>query len=306
MGVISRLKFYLKNPRQFYLFFTVRGLFNWMPDNWYLKMIYRLNIGKKLDLKNPKTFNEKLQWLKIHDRNPVYTKMVDKYEAKKYISDIIGSEYVIPLLGVWDRFDEIDFESLPNSFVLKCTHDSGGVVIVEDKSKLNIKEAKKKIEGSLSRNYYWMSREWPYKNVKPRIIAEKFMTDDSRKELKDYKFLCFDGKVRSVFTCTERFTSSGLKVTFFDTNWDVMPFERHYPKSKMNIKKPLNFDEMIIFAEKLSKNIPFVRVDFYEVKGHIYVGELTFYPGGGLEEFSPPEWDVKLGEWIRLPEGGDS
>lgn len=299
--MLEKVKFYLNHPRQIYLPLAIRGKLNWISDVYYLKIIFKLNIGASLNLNNPRTFNEKLQWLKIHDRNPQYTKMVDKYEVKKYVADLIGDKYIIPLLGVWDNFDDIDFSSLPDSFVLKCTHDCGGLVIVKDKSKLDVMSAKKKIQSSMKRNYYWMSREWPYKNVKPRIIAEQYMVDDSGTELRDYKFLCFNGKVRSIFTCTERFSSLGLKVTFFNPNWEEMPFERHYPKSQVPIQKPHCLDEMKKLAEILSKDIPFVRVDFYEVNRHVYFGELTFYPGGGLEEFTPSCWDKVFGDWIELP-----
>ena len=168
-----------------------RGFFKFMSDEAYLKFMYKLKMKRKLNLSDPQTFNEKLQWLKIYDRKPEYTTMVDKYEAKKYVADIIGEEYIIPTLGVWDRFEDIDFDELPDQFVLKCTHDSGGLVICRDKSKLDLKAAKKKINKSLKRNYYWIGREWPYKNVRPRIIAEKFMTDPTSDDLQDYKFFFF-------------------------------------------------------------------------------------------------------------------
>ena len=272
-----------------------------IPDYIYLKMLYKHRTGKKLNLKKPTTYNEKLQWLKLYDRKPEYTRMVDKYEAKKYVADKIGKEYIIPTLGVWDSFDDIDFNQLPNQFVLKCTHDSGGLVIVQDKESFDIDLARNKIEKSLKSNYYLRGREWPYKNVKPRIIAEKYMKEESNHELMDYKFMCFNGKVKCTFVCSERFANSGLKVTFFDRDWNVMPFERHYPKSSKTISKPQNYEKMICLAEQLSKNIPFVRVDFYEVLGEIYFGELTFFPGNGLEEFYPEKWDAILGDWIKLP-----
>ena len=292
---------YLKNPMRAFVKLGSMGLFNWMSDETYLKIAYRSLMGKKLDLKNPKTFNEKLQWLKLYDRKPIYTTMVDKYEAKKYVASIIGEQYIIPTLGVWDKFEDIDFDKLPNQFVLKCTHDSGGLVICRDKSKFDIQAAREKINKSLKRNYFWQGREWPYKNVKPRIIAEKYMEDSQTKDLKDYKFMCFNGKVNCSFVCTERHTNTGLKVTFYDRNWKIMPFERHYPRSKTPISKPLNYDKMMELAEILSKDISFIRVDFYSVQEKIYFGELTFYPGSGFEEFSPFIWDKKIGDWIKLP-----
>ena len=281
-------------------FLSVYGKYNNLNDESFLKKAFRCYMGKELNLDNPQTFNEKLQWLKLYDRKPEYTTMVDKYAVKKYVADIIGEEYIIPTLGVWNPFDEIDFDKLPNHFVLKCTHDSGGIVICKDKNKLDLKSAKKKIEKCLKRNYYWSSREWPYKDVKPRIIAEPYMEDSKAHELIDYKFMCFNGKVKCSFTCSERFSKDGLKVTFFDKDWNVMPFERHYPVSKDSPKKPINYDKMIQFSEQLSKGIPFVRVDFYEINGQLYFGELTFYPGGGFEEFTPEEWDYKLGDFLKL------
>ena len=267
--------------------------------------MYRHRMKKKLNLKKPQTFNEKLQWLKLYNRNPEYTKMVDKYEAKKYVADIIGEEYIIPTLGVWNNVEDIEFESLPNQFVLKCTHDSGGVIICKDKKNFNIENAKKKLKDSLKQNFYYKGREWPYKNVKPRIIAEKFMYDENTEDLNDYKFMCFNGQVKCSFTCTERRSSSGLKVTFFDKEWHKMPFERHYPSSNKEIKKPINYDLMLRISEKLSQDMDFVRVDLYEINGKVYFGELTFFPGCGMEEFIPDKWDNILGSWLALPKKGE-
>ncbi len=269
-----------------------------LPDKLYLKLQFRARMGKKLNLKDPKTFNEKLQWLKLYDRKPEYTVMVDKYLVKKYVADKIGEEYIIPTIGVWDSADEIDFDKLPEQFVLKCNHNSGDVIICTDKSKLDIVETKEKLYKALKRDFYLAGREWPYKNVPRKIIAEKFMGGDSDEGLSDYKLMCFNGKVRCSFVCSER--AEGLKVTFFDNDWMRLPFERHYPASNKEIAKPVNFSKMIELAEILSKDIPFVRVDFYEIKGKIYFGELTLYPGCGFEEFTPEEWDEKLGSWIIL------
>lgn len=276
------------------------GFYNGIDDANYLKKGFRLTMKRELDLDNPKTFNEKLQWLKLHDRKDIYTKMVDKYEVKKYVADKIGDGYVIPTLGVYDKFDDINFDELPDQFVIKCTHDSGGLVVVKDKNKLDKAAAKKKINKSLRRNYYYSGREWPYKNVKPRIIVEKYMQDIKNKdELTDYKVMCFGGKPKMIFTCTERF-SEGLKVTFFDLHWNKMPFERHYPSSKKDIPKPRNFKKMLNLSEKLASGIPFVRMDWYEINGELYFGEYTFYPGGGMEEFTPEIWDTKIGNMVDL------
>lgn len=292
---------FLKNPYILIPKLGCRGFFKWIPDDIYLKLVYKAYFKKKLDLKKPITFNQKLQWLKLYDRNPKYTKLVDKYEVREYIKKEIGEEYLIPLIGVYDNFDDINFDDLPNQFVLKCTHDSGGVVICKDKNKLNKESVRKKINKSLEYNYYYLWREWPYKNVKPRIICEQYMTDNLDEELKDYKFMCFNGEVKCLFVCLNRNSSSGLNVDFYNLDWDLMPFERHYKNSGQKIKKPNNFDKMIELARKLSRDIPFVRVDFYEVEGKVYFGELTFYPGSGLEEFTPHKYDEILGNWLQLP-----
>ncbi|PKM44126.1 MAG: glycosyl transferase [Firmicutes bacterium HGW-Firmicutes-8] len=272
-----------------------------IPAKIYVSVQYKHVVGKKLNLKNPVTFNEKLQWLKLHDKNEMCTQLVDKYEVRKHIAQTLGKKYLIPLIGVYKTFDEIKFEELPNEFVLKCTHDSGGFIICNDKKKLNIELAKEKICSCLKKNYYYKHREWPYKNVKPRIMCEKYMVDDSGTELKDYKFMCFNGKVKCSFVCLNRNSTTGLNVDFYDMDWNLMPFERHYPNSGIRVPKPKNFTQMVKFAEILSTGIPFVRVDFYETNGQLYFGEITFYPGSGYEEFTPASYDKLLGSWLELP-----
>lgn len=275
--------------------------FMW-PDKTYLKLLFYLKMGKRLNLDNPQTFSEKLQWLKLNNKNPDYTRMVDKVAAKDYVAEKIGKEYLIPTLGVWDNVDDIDFNSLPQQFVLKCSHDSGGVVICKDKSKLDVKKVKKQLNKSLNTDYYMRYREWPYKNVPRRILAEKFMANgDVNDDLKDYKFMCFDGKAHCSFVCSDRNNGKGLKITFFDREWNRLPFERHYPSDTEDIKMPTSYKEMMRLAEVLSEKIPFVRTDFYEIEGHLYFGELTFFPGTGMEEFTPEQWDKTLGELIVLP-----
>lgn len=306
MSKISTLKKLLKEDKRqvlvaIYNNIVHTGITNYLSDETYLKLTYRIRFGEKLDINNPKTFNEKLQWLKLHDNNTDYITMVDKVLVKDYVAKIIGEDYIIPTLGVWDSFDEIDFEALPNQFVLKCNHDSGSIVICKDKSTFNIDAARKKISKGLKTDAFYWGREWPYKYVKRKILAEAYMEDTESSELRDYKLMCFDGRVKCSFVGSERFSEEGLKITFYDTDWKVMPFERHYPRSKYPIERPLNYDEMVRLAERLAKEIPFVRVDFYEVNGKTYFGELTFYPGSGWEEFRPMEWDEKLGNWIILP-----
>ena len=299
--VCSKIKKFIANPEIRFSYLSQLGVYNGWSDEKYLKRLFKLTLGYELKLDNPQTFNEKLQWLKLNDRKSEYTMMVDKLAVKDYVANKIGNEYIIPTLGVWNYFDEIDFDKLPNKFVLKCTHDSGGLVICKDKNTFDKKAAKKKIEKCLKRNYYWSGREWPYKDVMPKIIAEQYIQQNAYEELDDYKLMCFNGKVKATFVCSDRFSEDGLKVTFYDTDWNRLPFERHYPSSKIEIEKPKTYDKMVVFAEKLADKIPFVRVDFYEIGGKTYFGELTFFPGGGYEEFTPKEWDKILGDWIKLP-----
>lgn len=268
-------------------------------DKTYIKWNYFFGMGKFPNLNNPQSYNEKLQWLKLYDRRPEYTRMVDKFEAKEYVKEILGEEYIIPTLGVWDRFEDIDFDKLPNQFVLKCTHDSGGLVICKDKKSLDIIKVRKKICKSLNRNFYWSHREYPYKNIKPRIIAEQYMVDESGTELKDYKFFCFNGKCKMLFIATDR--QHDVKFDFYDTEFNHLPFIQGHPLATKEIKKPRGFNEMIHLSEVLSKDIPHVRVDFYDIHGKIYFGELTFFHFSGNVPFKPKEWDYKIGKWLKLP-----
>lgn len=297
---LKKINEYIKEPKYILLWLDMKRIIT-LKDETYVKILYEKVLKKKLDLDNPKTFNEKLQWLKLNDRNSDYVKMVDKYEVKEYVSSIIGEEYIIPTLGIYEKFEDIDFKKFPNQFVVKCTHDSASTVICKDKKTFNYEEAKNKINKCLKRNYYYLGREWPYKNVKPRIIIEKYMEDVSADVLRDYKFMCFNGKVKCSFVCSNRYSKTGINVDFFDLEWKKMPFERHYKNSNLDISKPINYERMIELSEKLSKDIPFVRVDWYEINGKVYFGELTFYPGDGLEEFTPEKYDEILGSWIKLP-----
>lgn len=267
------------------------------PSRLYLKYKFKKYMGKKLDLTNPKTFNEKLQWLKLYDRKDIYTTMVDKYEVKKYIADIIGEEYIIPTLGINNTWEEINFDKLPNQFVIKCTHDSGGLAICKNKKNFNVDKARKKVNESLKNNYFYFGREWPYKNVKPRIIIEKYMGDT----LNDYKIFCFNGLPKYILVCSNR-NGDYKNTDFYDVNWELMSFTRaNHENSLYGISKPTNLEEMLDIAKKLSKDIPFVRIDLYDIKNKIYFGEITFYPSAGFEGFSPSDWDRKLGEMIKLP-----
>lgn len=290
----------IKHPRLLLFSIGMHGWIRIFRDETYLKLMYWCRFGKKLDLENPISFNEKLQWLKLNYRRPEFTDMVDKYEAKKIVASIIGDQHIIPTLGVWDSFDEIDFRKLPKQFVLKCTHDSGGLIVCKDKNKLDLKAAKKKIEKCQKRNYYWVGREWPYNKVKPRIIAECYMEDDIDKELRDYKVFTFNGEAKALFISQGRGTGN-TQADYYDRDFNHLDFTWGYPNAKNRPAKPQKFDEMIELAEKLAKGHPELRVDFYVVNNQIYFGELTFYDGSGFDEFYPYEWDVKFGEWIKLP-----
>lgn len=275
----------------------------YFPDKLYLSIRFRVKIGKWINWKNPETYNEKLQWLKLYDRKPEYSIMVDKYDVKNYVKDRIGEKYIIPTIGVWNSFEEIDFNELPNQFVLKCTHDSGGIVICKDKSYFDINSARNIINKSLKKNYYYTGREWPYKNVKPRIIAEKYMEDKEDCELRDYKFFVFNGIPKAMYIATDRTDlSKDTCFDFYDMDFNHLDFRNGHPNTIKNLNKPDKFDEMKKLAGVLGEGIPQVRIDFYQVNGEIYFGEITFFHHSGFIPFDPEIWDKKIGEWVELPE----
>lgn len=295
--MLNKIVKIIKNPKKVIIFLSSRGLIKY-DDRKYLEYVYKEHMGKNLNLDNPKTFNEKLQWLKLNNRNNMYTKLVDKYEVREYVSKVIGSNYLIPLLGVFDSYKEIDFDKLPNQFVLKLTHDSGTVIICKDKTKLNRKQTISKLKKGLKRKYFYLYREWPYKNVKPRIIAEKYMKDNNSSVLNDYKFYCFNGEPKMMFIITER--GNDPKINFFDMDFNEINLHQRFKKGEKKLEKPKKFDEMIKLARKLSYGIPHVRVDFYIINGKVYFGELTFFDSAGLEKFEPEKYDEILGSYIDL------
>lgn len=302
MRMFNKIKKAITQPRilGIYLLYKFAWLFS---DRLYLKLMFRLQMGYWMDFDNPQTFNEKLQWLKLYNRRPEYTQMVDKYAVKEYVASIIGEQYIIPTLGVWDRVEDIDFDSLPNQFVLKCTHDSGGIVICTDKSQLDIAAAKAKLRAGLKRDYYPLSREWPYKGVPHRIIAEQYMVDESGYELKDYKFFCFSGQPKALFIASDRsHPTEETKFDFFDMEFNHLPFTNGHPNSTKPVLKPKGFDTMCTLAAKLSESMPHARIDFYDINGYIYFGEITFFHWGGIVPFYPMEWDYTFGSWLTLPE----
>ena len=286
---------YFKRPLSLFDNWAALGRLNWMPDKWYLSLMFRSKMGYWMNWKNPKTFNEKLQWLKIYDRNPLYTKLVDKYEVRKYIADKIGKEYLIPLLGVWDTPEEIDFKKLPNQFVLKCTHDSGSVIICKDKANFNTEMAKKLLKDHLAINYYYSAREWPYKNVKPRIIAEKYIEDENH-ELNDYKFFCFNGKVEFMYISRDK--SDHPTTDFFDTNFKHLNLHMKDPGSATLPTKPIGFEKMKFRANVLSEGFPHARIDFYNIKNQVLVGEITFYHNAGFFPITPKNKNIEIGKKI--------
>ena len=298
--IFKKIIQYIKKPSKIALFLMDRNLFWFLPDSLYLKIKFRLKCNKKLDLKNPRTFNEKLQWLKLNDRNRSYTSMVDKRLVKEYVCEKIGKEYIIPTLGVWDDPNHIDFNLLPKKFVLKLTHDSGTIIICKDKNKLDIESVKKRLKRGLKRNYYAIHREWPYKNIERKIIAEKFMDADNLGELIDYKLFCFGGEPKIVLVCSERFSSENMCETWYDENWNLLPLSEGGHRVDPNIQKPINFVKMKQLARQLSKDKAFVRIDFYEINGSIYFGEITFFPAAGYERFTPEGWNNRLGDMINL------
>ena len=271
-----------------------------LSDKAFIKLIYRLRMGKKLNLENPQTFTEKLQWLKLYDHNPQYCQMANKLQMRDFVKSKIGEGYTVKVLGIYDSWAQIDFAKLPKAFVLKTTHDSGSYVICKDKDSLSvkqIKEAKKKINRSLRRNYYKTTREWQYKNIKPQIIVEEFL-DDGQNNLTDYKFFCFNGKCEFLYIMEE--ASSAPTQVILDANFNRLPFRMDDEPSETMPQKPACLEEMLSYAQKLSQGIPFLRVDMYLVNDKIYIGELTFYHYGGYIPFNPPEWDLKLGKKLDL------
>lgn len=299
--------YYLKHPDNFFLSCVYELSYKWflnrLSDANYLKLVYYLRMKKKLNLKNPKTYNEKIQWLKLNDRNEIYTTMADKYLVKEYVSEKIWKEYIIPTLWVWDTFDKINFNKLPKSFVLKCTHDSWSIIIVKNKKDFNIKNAKGKLNKCLKRNTFYQSREFSYKNIKPKIIAEPYLEDNQYWELRDYKFFTFDGEVKLMFIATNRNSASETCFDFYDKNFNHLNIKNWHPHAHKTPKKPINYEKMVKFSEVLSKiwnkKIPHLRVDFYEMDWKLFFWELTFYHRSWMVPFEPEEWDYKLWNYIK-------
>ena len=297
----KKLYRFLSDSDYRFLVLAGRGLRGRLPAEAFLKRMYRIRMGRELNLERPETYTEKLQWLKLYDHRPEYTVMVDKYEVKNYVAEKIGPEYVIPLLGVWERAEDIDFDALPEKFVLKTTHDSGSYIVCKDKEKLDIPAARKRMAKFLKRKYYDCNREWPYKNVKPRIIAEQYMEDSRCGELRDYKFFTFGGVPKVLYIAQGRGKGEPTVADFFDMEFNHLPFTIDHDMAEVPPEKPENFELMKVLAAKLSEGTPQLRVDFYEVDGRVYFGEMTFFHCSGTEGFHPESWDRRFGDWVMLP-----
>lgn len=295
------------NPHQFFAALWSSRLFHFVPDRIFLQIKYFLIFGKRLNLESPETFNEKIQWLKLYDRKPEYTQMVDKYEARKYIENKIGKEYLIPLFGVWDNFDDINFDSLPDSFVLKANHFSGGVFICKNKQNFDIKKVRQEINRVLKRNYYFYGREWPYKNVKPKIIAEKYLDDKKHIVPKDFKIYCFNGLPKLIVIFHDRYNNTTQKSeSVYDTEWNLYPcsLDEHFLINTEKEPKPECLDELLYLTRKMCCDFSQVRIDWYIIDNKIYAGEITLHTASGFTRLIPNEYDKLLGSWISLPPRG--
>lgn len=301
--IMSKIRTFIENPQYFITSPAAKGWLNWVPDSLYLKVLYRIIMGRKLNLKNPMEYNEKLQWLKLNDRKPEYSTMVDKYEVRGYIADLLGDKYLIPCLGIYDSVDDIDIDALPERFVLKCTHDSGSVEICKDKSSFDIEGARHRLAQAMKRNYYATYREWPYKYVKPRIIAEGYLEGDGG-DLKDYKVMCFNGEAKIIEVHENRFVEGKVHTqTFYDREWNIVPLTQVETVTVDRPgERPRQLDEILRLSELIAKDMYHARIDWYIEGDKIYFGEITFFDGSGFESFSTPEMERMLGDMINLPE----
>lgn len=301
MSRLAVIKKAISHPQKIIGILGTGGYLNWIPDSVYLKMLYKSRTGKKLRLEQPVTFNEKLQWLKIYDRNERYPDMVDKIKVKEIIEKTIGSEYVVPLYGVWQNARDIDFKSLPKQFVLKCNHDQGSVVLVHDNETLDKEKTIRFLNSKLKKSPFPGTREFAYTKIQHKIFAEKYLGGS----IIDYKFYCFNGQPRFLYCGQGLTVDHSLKIDFFDMNWNLMPFYRTDYKRLGAIPKPTHFDDMIRIAKKLSKDVPFVRIDLFEVDNHVFFSEFTLCPAAGFMPFVPEEYDEIVGSWLNLPGKGN-
>ena len=303
MSKISTAFTLLKTNKNAFIAQLIQSVAFLFSDKQYLDLTFKYRLGYKINWDNPQSYNEKLNWLKLYDHNPLYTQLVDKYSVKKYVEEKVGAKYVIPTIAVWNNPSEIDFDKLPDQFVLKTTHGGGneGVIICRDKNSFDRTVAIQKLNKAMKQDLYRISREWPYKNVEKRIICEPYIEDKKVGELRDYKFFCFDGVVKALFVATERQNREEPFFNFFDDNYNPLELKQGHPVSPKIPPMPDAFEEMKVVASKLSEGFPHVRVDLYEANGNVLFGELTFYHFGAITPFEPVDWDYKFGEWLKLP-----
>lgn len=301
MSMKKKIDLIIKNPKQILVkIIRMRLPSRFMSDELAIRLLYKLKMDKKLNLNPPRTYNEKLQWLKLYDRNPIYPKIVDKYEVRKYIAEKVGENFLVPLIGVYDKFEDINFDDFPNSFVIKCTHNSGGVVICRNKSDFNYTQAQRIINKNLKKNYYLNCREWPYKNVQPKIICERLIETADGNPPRDIKVFCFNGIPKALFVASDR--GRGTKFDFFDIDWNKLDVKQHYPNSDYRLSKPENWEVLLEASRKISEDFPHLRVDFYLDKyGNPLIGELTLTHFAGWFRFEPDSYDLIFGDWLKLP-----
>lgn len=294
---MQNLSVYFKNPAR-----ALNGLMlttcRLWPDKLYISTFYRLHFHRKLNWKNPTAFSEKMNWCKFNDRRDLYTTLADKYAVKQYVAEKIGSKYVVENYGLFDKWDDIDFDALPDQFVIKGTHDSGGAFVCRSKATFDFEASRRQVEKNLATNYYYQMREWPYKNIRPRILVDRYLDDHTGNELRDYKFWCFSGNPTYMY-CTIK--GKNIFENFYDMDFNPVMIDHGFPRHQPEFERPANFEMMKQLAATLSKGIPFVRVDFFDVDGKVYFGEFTFYDWGGLRPFGSYEMDLKLGALLQLP-----
>lgn len=296
--MLNKVKRYLADPYYALGYDLIKSHPNWMSDRFYISVLWKMLMGYELDWKNPQTFNEKLQWLKINDRNPRYSLLVDKVAAKGIVSDIIGEEHVIPTIRVYDSVEEIVPEDLPEQFVLKCNHDSGSFEICQSKDRFDFPSAKARLGDKLKKNFYWNAREWAYKNVEKKVFAEQYVNDLAQDNLVTYKFYCFDGEPKLALATIK---NEVFWENYYDLDFNLLNLFHGSNNSPSQIERPAHFDEMIEISRVLSKGIPHVRIDLYESAGGVLFSEYSFYDWAGFNRFEPEEWDRVLGDWLKLP-----
>ena len=302
MGMIKKFKRLFRHPGKAVSSLAARGVFNWMSDEPYLKMVYRARMKKQLNLNDPRTYSEKLQWLKLHYRHSKQVILADKVAVRDFVADAIGDDYLIPKIGVYECVKNIPWDMLPQRFVLKCSHASTANIVCSDKRKLDIPLAKRQLKHWMQKSWFWYGREWPYKHIKPRILAEHFIDDGHKTGLVDYKFFCFYGEPKALFVARDRQSQEEeTKFDFYDLDWNWLPIINGHPNSMEAMERPVALEEMIELSKVLSHGFPHVRVDWYYANGKIYFGEMTFYHFSGFTPFVPESWDKTFGDWLKLP-----